>query len=351
MKKILILLIVLTISISLVFAATSIKEKIDKESGKCINNCSVEKQENRAECITTYSEGFNDCKANYRQCTNSAKENSANRKEFSKNKENCRVEYFNCRKARQNEKKSCIISVISDFYQCGTECNEREEYCLTLNQPVCGIDSMTYPNDCVLELSNITKACDGKCPCKSDFCWSDDNCNEKQFCEFEGCAAETGKCTIAPEICYDLYEPVCGCDGRTYSNDCEIKRARVSKAYDGTCTIDCTSAGKNMPVYPGYVCCEGLKPISTAIAGSDGKCIQALGTVICSACGNNICEEWENICNCPKDCKKPFCGNGICEEGENLIVCAECPLDCVNMDCAPNCGGCREICPQDCSNS
>jgi hypothetical protein len=23
---------------------------------------------------------------------------------------------------------------------------------------------------------------------------------------------------------------------------------------------------------------------------------------VCSNCGNNICEEWENLCTCPSDC-------------------------------------------------
>ncbi len=53
-------------------------------------------------------------------------------------------------------------------------------------------------------------------------------------------------------------------------------------------------------------CCQGL----IKIAGGqypksyDENCIVMPGVpVICSDCGNGDCEEWENKCNCPKDCQ------------------------------------------------
>ena len=35
------------------------------------------------------------------------------------------------------------------------------------------------------------------------------------------------------------------------------------------------------------------------------KINQPLGNLsrVCSNCGNNVCEAWENICTCPSDCK------------------------------------------------
>lgn len=55
-------------------------------------------------------------------------------------------------------------------------------------------------------------------------------------------------------------------------------------------------------------CCDGLKSVSGPdIKDFDENCNPAStgGLQICSNCGNKICdpETWENICNCPEDCR------------------------------------------------
>jgi hypothetical protein len=44
-----------------------------------------------------------------------------------------------------------------------------------------------------------------------------------------------GRCVIVPHMCPDLWKPVCGCNGWTYTNDCWRQGAREAKRHDGPC--------------------------------------------------------------------------------------------------------------------
>jgi hypothetical protein len=66
-------------------------------------------------------------------------------------------------------------------------------------------------------------------------------CPKGQYCDPGplGCAAEgfEGRCEIKPEICTLDWNPVCGCDGVTYGNDCQRRGAGVGLAYKGECEV------------------------------------------------------------------------------------------------------------------
>jgi hypothetical protein len=49
------------------------------------------------------------------------------------------------------------------------------------------------------------------------------------------CGAVKGTCVRRRQSCTGDYRPVCGCNGRTYSNDCVRAYFSVSKQHDGAC--------------------------------------------------------------------------------------------------------------------
>jgi hypothetical protein len=205
--------------------------------------------------------------------------------------------------------------------QTGT-CTTRPELCTEEFQPVCGCDGQTYGNACFASAAGTSVASEGECAQSGEACGGllGLQCADGEFCNFPpeaicGAADAPGVCSAVPQACDAIYAPVCGCDGRTYGNDCEASLSGVSVASEG----ECPSAGLGEA-------CGGLVG-STCNAGlfcsfaPDAFCGAADATGICEEIPQACTREFNPVCGCDgvthsNPCIANSAGTSVASQGQ-----------------------------------
>lgn len=185
--------------------------------------------------------------------------------------------------------------------------------CSDDSPPSIGINSSSFTKDDAAQNDGLTSdgqdaceimgwytdgVCDEFCPITDDACGDFTPttcggadaiaCASGQYCEF-GIAAEcdtaaAGTCAVIPDACTADENPVCGCDGKTYSNACAAASASMNIAAEGSCEGSCETSAD----CTGQVC-------------DAGTCVDA--------------------CTTNEECGEDFCTEGIC--GAAVTVCNE----------------------------
>jgi hypothetical protein len=139
----------------------------------------------------------------------------------------------------------CSDGFFCEYEQCGTAddmgiCQPIPQGCPDVWAPVCGCDGITYGNECEAAAASASIAHDGACSGQACGGFAGIPCDPGLFCNYQpdqfcGFADDMGICEPVPQGCPDNYDPVCGCDGVTYGNECEAHANSVAVQHPGAC--------------------------------------------------------------------------------------------------------------------
>ena len=111
------------------------------------------------------------------------------------------------------------------------ECTFLPDFCIDILDPVCGCNGVTYNNACFAAQDGQSAVYSGECACLTN-----DDCAPEEYCmKATGDCGGEGECSVLPDFCIDIYDPVCGCNDATYTNECFAAQDSQNVAFTGEC--------------------------------------------------------------------------------------------------------------------
>jgi hypothetical protein len=202
--------------------------------------------------------------------------------------------------------KACAKGEYCDFplsAQCGAAdqtgvCRAIPQVCDDIYQPVCGCDGVTYANACEAGAASASVVSTGVCAGDGMDCGGllGTTCPAGEYCNFPiatqcGSGDQTGTCTGIPDACDLVYQPVCGCDDKTYGNACAAASAGISVAANGECK---TPGGKACGARLANTCATSEYCSFTL----EAICGFADATGTCAAIPSVCTKELAPVCGC-----------------------------------------------------